>query len=150
MKYTLTRTTQGWKQYGVAMALYSNGMNAKKALADILSNGGTIEDSDALAKDAELNERNMILELTAYLVRRLSNPIGFCMICDKSIVNQSIKDPTICTIGTCQFNFIELGVCASIGVSICPSSIAGRYFQIKKSGGTLLIIPHFRRYHEQS
>jgi len=39
-------------------------------------------------------------------------------------VNQNIKDPTICTIGTCQFNFIELGVCASIGVSICPSSIA--------------------------
>ena len=106
------------------MAFYQNDGNAKKALADIVSSGGKVEDGDNLMKDSELNERNMILEITSYLIRRLQKSIGYCLICDKSIVNQSIKDPTICTIGTCQFNFIELGVCSSIPVSICPSSIA--------------------------
>jgi hypothetical protein len=69
-------------------------------------------------------ERNMIIELMTYLVLRTPKPIGHCLICDKPIVNEAIADPVICTTGTCQFNWIELGVCQSIPVTICPSSIA--------------------------
>jgi hypothetical protein len=113
---------KGQHQLAASVALWQNGMVPAKAAHALIAAGATIEDAASLPDNSE--ERNMILELMAYLVRRMPTPIGYCLICDKPIVNDQITDPVICTMGTCQFNWIELGVCQSIPVTICPSSIA--------------------------
>jgi hypothetical protein len=34
------------------------------------------------------------------------------------------QTPTICTRFKCQFDYVELGICSSIPITICPSTIA--------------------------
>ncbi|KAL6047956.1 Poly [ADP-ribose] polymerase 6 [Balamuthia mandrillaris] len=117
--------TKDCHQLGVAIALTQNNMDVEKACNQILDAGGSVEGIQLLSDPQEtFKDRNMLLELTTYLVRRLPNCIGYCLICDKRIINEEITDPTICTIGTCQFNYIELGVCDSIPMTFCPSSIS--------------------------
>eukprot|EP00005_Dracoamoeba_jomungandri_P002788 CAMPEP_0174250868 /NCGR_PEP_ID=MMETSP0439-20130205/894_1 /TAXON_ID=0 /ORGANISM="Stereomyxa ramosa, Strain Chinc5" /LENGTH=714 /DNA_ID=CAMNT_0015331041 /DNA_START=212 /DNA_END=2356 /DNA_ORIENTATION=- len=113
------------RQQAVAAALHKRSMQVDSAVEDLLQAGIEIENVFEIISDQDDDGRpNMILELLTYLVRRMTNSSGFCLICDKPIIDQDIPHPTICTRGTCQFNYIELNVCRSIPVTICPSSIA--------------------------
>lgn len=131
----------GHTQLAIATALWSNFMNIAMARQEFIAAGGkyphdnglrsSLGNSDggrrlARSRDDQDSDdnNNFLLHLVTYLIRRMPNPIGYCLICDKSIVNKEIEDPTICTVGTCQFNYIELGVCQSIPVSFCPASIS--------------------------
>eukprot|EP01087_Luapelamoeba_hula_P022335 TRINITY_DN7973_c0_g1_i1.p1 TRINITY_DN7973_c0_g1~~TRINITY_DN7973_c0_g1_i1.p1 ORF type:complete len:784 (+),score=143.95 TRINITY_DN7973_c0_g1_i1:56-2407(+) len=118
--------SKGYNELAMAHALYYNRMHIPNAVRAFAGAKGQLEDYGALATDSrpELLERNLVVELTCYLLRRIQRPIGYCLICDKPIINKSQVSPTICTVGTCQFNYIELGVCSSIPVSFCPTSIA--------------------------
>eukprot|EP01027_Heterolobosea_sp_BB2_P015234 GEZU01021819.1.p1 GENE.GEZU01021819.1~~GEZU01021819.1.p1 ORF type:complete len:336 (+),score=91.71 GEZU01021819.1:156-1163(+) len=121
-------------QLALATALHSEGMKIEKAVEKFLDAGGHIDGLTQLSSTYKYSSNNFILEIFTYLIRRTHDVLGHCMICDEAVLSLaggvSVNDevdlskPIICTKGTCQFNYQELGVCQSVPVCVCPCSIS--------------------------
>ncbi|KAL0485951.1 mono-ADP-ribosyltransferase [Acrasis kona] len=77
------------------------------------------------ANNTSTVSNNVLMELYAYLMIRLTSLCNDCCICDHSIKIPLLSNkPTICTRFKCQFDFVELGICNSIPITICPSTVS--------------------------
>ncbi|KAF0972282.1 hypothetical protein FDP41_009185 [Naegleria fowleri] len=114
-----------------ALALYYSNMKPETA-DELLTECGYVQHNNysydkALVSDNEPNV-NFILEMLTYLFLRIPTCHKFCCNCDDHIdcydmLSTEHRKPIICTRFKCQFEYIELGVCNTIPISICPSSI---------------------------
>lgn len=120
---------KGQVQYAYALAI-DKYKKIEKAV-EVMMDAGIANESLATL----LNEcgeasisKNFVLELMTYLILRLRTCVGACMICDENVLvahdAHIDNQPIICTKGTCQFNYQELGVCRSVPVTICPTTIS--------------------------
>ncbi|KAL9641426.1 hypothetical protein ABK040_013355 [Willaertia magna] len=120
-KYTLARS----------LALYYSNMRPEKA-DELLTECGLIQQNHYSYENAVVSDSdpktNFIMEMIAYLYLRMPSCHKFCCTCDDSIecydllAKEDIK-PIICTKFKCQFDYVELGVCNSIPITICPASL---------------------------
>lgn len=102
-----------------ALSLYYCNFKRDDAALLIMDSGGIFEELPN--SDGKIN---FLIELLVYLYLRMMDITESCLICDEKIKYQNVKDsPTICTNFKCQFEYIEMHVCTSIHVTICPSSI---------------------------
>jgi hypothetical protein len=104
-----------------AYALYFCNMNPEKASQMYVDAGGSL---DVNVANFELSRVNFLLELVAYLTIRIPFLTENCCICDHRIrIPLTQHTPTICTRFKCQFDFVELGICSSIPITINPSTV---------------------------
>lgn len=104
----------------MAHALFYSNMKPHEALT-------LLQDADIWLDVSEFpndEETNVIIESLVYIYLRLLDCTHNCLICDEEILIPYVKDvPTICTHFKCQFEYIDLGMCSTIPMTICPSSV---------------------------
>jgi hypothetical protein len=101
-----------------ATALYYCNFNRDDAAMMIMDAGGILEDT--IISDGKIN---FVLEIVAFLYLCMPHLCESCLVCGETISIEKRTVPTICTGFKCQFEYIEMHVCQSIHVSICPSSV---------------------------
>lgn len=101
-----------------ALSLYYSNFNRQDAISLLI-------ECDIIFEDIPIfdDEVNILIELITFLYLKMNYLTESCLICDEKIKIQKIESPTICTNFKCQFEYIEMRVCTSIHITICPSSI---------------------------
>ena len=114
-----------------ALALYYSNIIPEKA-DELLTECGYIQHNSYSHEKAYVGENdpksNFILEMLTYLFLRMPSCNKFCCLCDDCIETYDIipsddQKPIICTRFKCQFDYVELGVCNTIPITICPASL---------------------------
>jgi len=99
----------------------------ERAVELIMDSEGSIENVHDLMSETNAN---FITEMMTFLLNRVNRAMGHCLICDHKIEIEGYegfdceKIPTLCTQGTCQFNVLELGICNTLEMAICPSALS--------------------------
>ena len=108
------------EQLTIATALFYTKFDRKESI-ELLKNLEIKFDSFAIENE---DKPNILLELVSYIIIRFESLPKHCLICDNFIEIPYKEDvPTICTRFQCQFDYIEMNVCNTIPVTICPISI---------------------------
>jgi hypothetical protein len=110
-----------------ALCLFIKGNKLGDAAMFYMECGGNLPESNYLMNANESN--NFVAEMITYITLRVPACSTFCSICDKEIKVPFFKtgevetNPRICTRFKCQFDYVELGICSTIPITICPSSL---------------------------
>eukprot|EP01117_Protostelium_nocturnum_P018592 TRINITY_DN7808_c0_g1_i1.p1 TRINITY_DN7808_c0_g1~~TRINITY_DN7808_c0_g1_i1.p1 ORF type:complete len:648 (-),score=178.91 TRINITY_DN7808_c0_g1_i1:9-1670(-) len=118
-------------QLATALALHQKRFNVSNTCEQILDLGGSLNMTSETASEEIMNrDRNFLLQVMIYLVRRIAVPFGHCVICDETVQvfdareDVYIKFPAICTKGTCQFHFLSSNSIQRLPTKVCPTSLA--------------------------
>jgi poly [ADP-ribose] polymerase 6/8 len=126
MKLITTLIRNNHSKLARALCLYFKGNKLNEAAIMFMEAGGELPDGSFLVEANESN--NFVSELITYITLRVATCYSYCCICDTKIsvpfIQQGVEpNPKICTDFKCQFAYVELGICSTIPITICPSSI---------------------------
>lgn len=103
-------------RFAIALALAFSKLRQDIA-AELLSEVGI--SLDASAFEEQVGPTNILMELYVYIILRLTTLTKHCVICDNEIEVPFVQGkPTLCTKFKCQFDYVELGKCSTISMTI--------------------------------